>query len=68
MLSHGVRGRGRRGRGASRGSVGRGGSNKSTSIPNPTTIVNGIAVPKFGPGAWEAIKAAKKAGANVEGT
>lgn len=50
-----------RGRGSSRGNGGRGGSVKTVVTPSPTTLVNGIAVPKFGPGAWEALKSARKA-------
>ncbi|EGG02426.1 uncharacterized protein MELLADRAFT_110177 [Melampsora larici-populina 98AG31] len=60
------RGRGRRGRGVSRGGNGRGGGQRPTAAP-PTTVVNGVVVPKFGPGAFEAVKAVRQAGTNGNG-
>ncbi|EGG09896.1 uncharacterized protein MELLADRAFT_103925 [Melampsora larici-populina 98AG31] len=59
---HGGRGRGKRGRGFSRGNGSRGGGTQGGAPSGPTTVVNGVMVPKFGPGAFEAVKAAKQAG------
>ncbi|EGG02742.1 uncharacterized protein MELLADRAFT_109773 [Melampsora larici-populina 98AG31] len=58
----GSRGRGKRGRGFNRGNGSRGGGTRGGAPSGPTTVVNGVMVPKFGPGAFEAVKAAKQAG------
>ncbi|EGG11436.1 uncharacterized protein MELLADRAFT_102400 [Melampsora larici-populina 98AG31] len=58
----GSRGRGKRGRGFNRGNGNRGGGTRGGAPSGPTTVVNGVTVPKFGPGAFEAVKAAKQAG------
>ncbi|EGG02535.1 uncharacterized protein MELLADRAFT_110117 [Melampsora larici-populina 98AG31] len=60
----GGRGRGRRGRGI--GS--RGGGARVAVNPAPTTVINGVVVPKYGPGAFEALKAAKQAGGSSSAT
>ncbi|EGG02470.1 uncharacterized protein MELLADRAFT_91283 [Melampsora larici-populina 98AG31] len=65
--NQGVRGKGRRGRGVSRGVGGRGGSARGSFNSGPTSTVNGVVVPKFGPGAFEAMKAAKQAGGSGSG-
>ncbi|EGF98327.1 uncharacterized protein MELLADRAFT_113613 [Melampsora larici-populina 98AG31] len=58
------RGRGKRGRGRGNGHgvSGRGGIMRTMTQQAPTTMINGVAVPKFGPGAFEALKAARQAG------
>ncbi|EGG10599.1 uncharacterized protein MELLADRAFT_103279 [Melampsora larici-populina 98AG31] len=61
------RGRGKRGRSFGRGVGNRGGNSRQTTHTTPTTLVNGVAVPKFGPGAFEAIKAAKQSSASSSG-
>ncbi|EGG01763.1 uncharacterized protein MELLADRAFT_110640 [Melampsora larici-populina 98AG31] len=58
------RGRGKQGRGMGRGTSSRGGSIRGGSHSGPTTIVNGVMVTKFGPGAFEAVKAARQASVN----
>ncbi|EGG07322.1 uncharacterized protein MELLADRAFT_105857 [Melampsora larici-populina 98AG31] len=65
-FSQNGRGRGRRGRGVSRGINARGGGSRG-GHSGPTTVVNGVTVPKFGPGAFEAVKAAKQAGTGGNG-
>ncbi|EGF97572.1 uncharacterized protein MELLADRAFT_114229 [Melampsora larici-populina 98AG31] len=61
--SNGARGRGQRGRGGGRGNTMRGGGPSVRGgggmVPSATTLVNGIMVPKFGPGAFEALKTAQ---------
>ncbi|EGG08055.1 uncharacterized protein MELLADRAFT_105378 [Melampsora larici-populina 98AG31] len=65
-FSQNGRGRGRRGRGVSRGINARGGGSRG-GHSGPTTVVNGVTVPKFGPGAFKAVKAAKQAGTGGNG-
>ncbi|EGF99172.1 uncharacterized protein MELLADRAFT_94855 [Melampsora larici-populina 98AG31] len=62
------RSRGRRGRGVGRGQGSRGGgpSGRGGMAPSATVLVNGVAVPKFGPGAFEALKAAQASGSTTQ--
>ncbi|EGF97500.1 uncharacterized protein MELLADRAFT_114295 [Melampsora larici-populina 98AG31] len=68
--SNGDRGRGQRGRGGGRGNTMRGGGPSVRGgggmVPSATTLVNGIMVPKFGPGAFEVLKTAQANSSNAQ--
>ncbi|EGG02326.1 uncharacterized protein MELLADRAFT_110179 [Melampsora larici-populina 98AG31] len=60
--------RGRRGRGNSRGNGIRGGGTQVATNPAPMMVINGVVVPKYRPGAFEALKAARQARGSSNGT